>query len=140
MLLVPKTLFTSLLCVCILTSSVEEFAGSVVTLANSGVSLSDASSHGKVRERGNSSDEESSGVHKTVSVRGALGRDEEENGEASHDEEDGPEVSVTPLSGDDGVLKVRRDGRDSNIGLLEGVKDAVVVERVHFVQRDAVAG
>lgn len=103
----------------------------MVTLANSGVSLTDASSHSKVGESGNSSDEESGGVHKTVSVRSALGRDEEENREAGHDEEDGPEVGVTPLSGNDGVLKVRRDGGDANIGLLQGVKDAVVVERVH---------
>lgn len=105
-----------------------------MTLTDGGQGLADTRGHGKVRDGGDSSDEESGGVHQTVSVRSTLGRDEEENGEASHDEEDGPEVGVTPLGGLDGVLEVRRDGRDSDIGCLESVKNAVVVERVHLGQ------
>ncbi|GAC95522.1 hypothetical protein PHSY_003098 [Pseudozyma hubeiensis SY62] len=119
-----------------LTSSKVKFARSRVTFANVGQSLADAGSHGKVRESSDSSDEEGGGVHETVSVRSALGRDEEEDGEAGHDEEDGPKVGVTPLSRDDGVLEVRRNGRDADIGLLESVKDAVVVERVHCVEEE----
>lgn len=97
--------------------------------------LSNACSHGKVRDSSDDGDEESGGVHETVTVGSALGRDEEENGEAGHDEGDGPEVGVTPLGGGDGVLKVRGNGRDADIGLLEGVEDAVVVERVHLDDR-----
>ncbi|KAI3487631.1 hypothetical protein L1887_48412 [Cichorium endivia] len=109
-----------------LTSSVEELAGRAVTvLANGGESLADAGGHGKVGESGDSGDEEGGGVHQTVAVGSALGRDEEEYGEAGHDEEDSPEVGVTPLGGHDGVLEVRGDGGDGDIGLLEGVKDAV---------------
>lgn len=104
----------------------------MVALANSGQGLADAGSHSKVGESSDRGDEECGGVHETVSVRGALGRDEEEDGEASHDEEDDPEVGVTPLGGHNGVLKVRGNRRDADIGLLESVKDAVVVERVHF--------
>lgn len=35
------------------------------------------------------------------------------------------------------MLKVRRDGRDAHLGLLEGVQDAVVVERVHVESEQA---
>ena len=102
-----------------------------MALTNGGEGLADAGGHSKVGEGGDGRDEERGSVHETVSVRGALGRDEEEDGEASHDEEDGPEVGVAPLGGDDGVLEVRRDGGNADIGLLERVEDAVVVERVH---------
>lgn len=116
-----------------LTSSKHELARSLLS-ANSGEGLANTGSHGKVRESSDSSDEEGGSVHETVSVRSALGRDEEKDRGAGHDEENGPEVSVTILGGFDGVVKMRGNGRDADVGLLEGVEDVVVVERVHLGQ------
>ncbi len=91
----------------------------MVTLADDSQSLADTGSHGKVRDGGDSSDEEGGGVHETVSVGSTLGRDEEENGEAGHDEEDGPEVGVTILGRLDGVLEVRGMGGMPTSGVLK---------------------
>lgn len=68
-----------------------------MTTANGAERLTDTGSHGKVGERSNGSDEERGGVHEAVTVRGALGRNEEEQREARHDEKDDPEVRVAPL-------------------------------------------
>ena len=103
----------------------------MASLSNPGERLANTGSHGKVGYGSDSGDEKGGGVHETVSVRSALGRDEEEDRKGGHDEEDDPEIGVSPLGGEDGVFKVRRDGRDAHVGLLESVQDAIVVERVH---------
>lgn len=76
----------------------------VVLVARGSQGLSDASGHSKVRGSGDGGDEKGGGVHETVSVAGALRRDEEENREDSHNDKHAPEVGVAILSGLNGVL------------------------------------
>ena len=60
---------------------------------------SDAGGHGKVRDGGDTIDEQAGDVEGSVAVGDALGKDGDEDEAGGHDTEDDPEVSDTSGSG-----------------------------------------